>query len=109
GVDEVQLVVLPVGGAVLEADGLGLDRDAALALELHLVEELVLLLAIGDRAAPLEQSVREGRLAVIDVGDDREVADVLRVGGHRGARSIYGGCEARTSSSPIGVICPRFA
>src|SRR5207244_9502597 len=33
-----------------------------------------------DRARDLQQTVGERRLAVIDVGDDREVADVLRVG-----------------------------
>ena len=46
GVDEVELVVLAVLGAVVHADGLGLDGDPALALELHVVEELRLRLAL---------------------------------------------------------------
>ena len=67
---------------VVQADGLGLDGDPALALEVHLVEELVLLLALGDGPGRLEQAVGERRLAVVDVRDDREVADVRVRGGH---------------------------
>ena len=44
-VDQVEDVVLAVARAVIDARGLGLDRDAALALEVHLVEELGALLA----------------------------------------------------------------
>ena len=52
-----------------------LDRDAALALEVHRVEDLRFHLARLQRAGHLEEPVRERRLAVVDVGDDREVAD----------------------------------
>ena len=73
-VDEVELVALPG-----DADGLGLDRDAALPLELHRVEDLLAHLAGRDRVGELEDAVRERRLAVVDVRDDREVADVALV------------------------------
>ena len=69
-VDEVELVALPG-----DADGLRLDRDPALALELHRVEQLVAHLAARHRLGHLEDPVRERRLPVVDVGDDREVAD----------------------------------
>src|SRR5207253_823700 len=52
-----------------------LDRDAALALEVHPVEVLRAHVAGGDRAGQLEEAVRERRFPVIDVGDDAEVAD----------------------------------
>ena len=58
-----------------ETHRLRLDGDAALALEVELVEHLVLHVAQCDGAGCLEQSVRERRLAVIDVRDDAEVAD----------------------------------
>ena len=58
------------------AHGLRLDRDPALALELHRVEQLLLHVALGDRVGELEDAVGERRLAVVDVRDDREVADV---------------------------------
>jgi hypothetical protein len=54
-----------------------LDRDALLALEVHRVEELLLHLALLDRLRVLEQAVGKGRLAVVDVRDDAEVADVV--------------------------------
>ena len=53
----------------------GLDRDAALALEVHVVEQLLLHLARRDGAGELEKAVGQRRLAVVDVGNDREVAD----------------------------------
>src|SRR5215831_18325185 len=51
-----------------------LNRDSAFALEVHRVEELILLFTLVNRARALEQSVRQRRLAVIDVRDDAEIA-----------------------------------
>ncbi len=70
GVDEVERVALP-----LDAHVLRLDRDPPLALELHRVEVLLAHVAGLDRSGQLEDAVRERRLAVVDVGDDREVAN----------------------------------
>ena len=69
-VDEVELVALPG-----DAHGLGLDRDAAFPLELHRVENLFAHLARRDGVGQLEDAIGERRLAVVDVRDDREVAD----------------------------------
>jgi hypothetical protein len=52
----------------------GLDRDAALAFEVHGVEHLLAHLAGGDGAGDLEEAVGECGLAVVDVGDDAEIA-----------------------------------
>ena len=82
GVDQVEGVL-----AVAERDGAGLDGDAALALEVHVVEHLLVHLARLHRARDLQQTVGERRLAVIDVGDDGEVADELGVGHGRGAEN----------------------
>ncbi len=80
-VDQVQLVGLAVSLRVVEdAHCLGLDRDAALALEIHRVEHLRAHRARIDRVRELEDPVGERRLAVVDVRDDREVADVGLVG-----------------------------
>jgi hypothetical protein len=81
-VDEIQDVVLPVVGPVLQAHGAGLDGDAALALEIHLVEDLRLHLALVDGVALLEQPVGERGLAVVDVGHDAEITQFGQVG-HR--------------------------
>jgi hypothetical protein len=81
-VDEVQLVLLAVLGRVIEPHRRSLDRDAALALQVHAVHELRAALAIGQRVGRVQQAIRQRRLAVVDVGDDREIADQVRRGGH---------------------------
>ena len=77
GVDQVQLVGLAVPGRVQDPDGLRLDRDAALALEVHRVEHLRPHLQRIHGVGQLEDAVGERRLAVVDVGDDREVANLF--------------------------------
>ena len=81
-VDEVEAVGQAVLRRVLEAHGAGLDRDALLALEVHRVEDLARHLPRIDRVGQLEQPVGERGLAVIDVGDDREVAQAVLGDGH---------------------------
>ena len=69
-VDQVELVALPG-----HAHRLRLDRDPALALEVHRVEHLRAHVALRDGVRQLEDAIGERRLAVVDVRDDREVAD----------------------------------
>ena len=78
-VDEVELVGLAVVRGVHHADGVGLDGDAALAFEVHGVEDLGLHFARGEGSGELEQAVGERGFAVVDVRDDREIADVLGI------------------------------
>ena len=73
-VDQVQLVGIAVVRLVHHAHGVGLDGDAALPLQVHVVQNLGLHLAAGHRAGQLQQTVAQRRLAVVDVGNDREVA-----------------------------------
>src|SRR5580698_1528622 len=54
---------------------MGLDGDAALALEVHGVEHLGLHLAHGERSGQLQQAVRQRGFTVVDVRDDRKVAE----------------------------------
>ena len=78
GVDEVEGVGLAVQRRVLHAHGLGLDGDAALALQLHGVENLLDHLALFKNTRHLQQAVGQRALAVVDVGDDAEVADMAQ-------------------------------
>ncbi len=74
-VDEVQherhAVVL-----VEDGDRTGLDGDATLALQVHVVKDLLLEFAFGDGAGAHQQAVGERALAVVDVGNDGEVANL---------------------------------
>ena len=54
---------------------MALDGDTALTLEVHIVEHLSFGNLYGLRT--LQQSVGEGRFAMVDVGDDAEVAYML--------------------------------
>ena len=74
------LEVLPVVCTIIEPDGARLDGDAALALEIHGVEDLVLHLALFDRVAFFKQPVGQRGLAVVNVGDDGKIADMRKVG-----------------------------
>jgi hypothetical protein len=74
-VDQVQLVVDAVARGVAHPHRVQLDRDPALALEIHRVEQLLPHQALLDGVGRLDETIRQRRLAVIDVGDDAEVAD----------------------------------
>ncbi len=73
GVDDVDLHALPGDGAVLGGNG-----DPALALEVHVVHDAVLhLLILSENAALLEEGIDKGGFAMVDVGDDGHVAEIL--------------------------------
>ena len=71
-IDDVDARVLPQ-----DRGRLGEDRDAALALQIvriHRALDLALVVAIG--AGLLQQPVDQRGLAMVDVGDDRHVAEI---------------------------------
>ena len=74
-IDQVEEVDVTVRRLVVHRDRAGLDRDAALALEFHVVEQLLLHQPLLDGVRQLEHAVGQCRLAVVDVGDDAEVAN----------------------------------
>ena len=84
-VDQVEPVGQAVVGLVLEAHGAGLDRDPLLALEIHRIEHLARHLARVDRVRQLEQPIGERGLAMIDMRDDRKVAQAVLGDGHEAA------------------------
>ncbi len=79
-VHQVEGVGLAVLRLVFEADGLGLDRDAPFALDIHRIEHLLLHLARRQSAAILDQPVGQGRFPVVDMGDDGKIAQQGEVG-----------------------------
>ena len=95
GVDEVELVGLAVLGSVVQGNGAGLDGDAALPLDVHVIEDLILHGALVHALGQLQNTVRQGGLAVVDVCNDAEISDVV---------SCHvippGECVSRSGSSP---------
>ena len=69
--------MLILHAAVVDRGVLGEDRDAALALERVRVHHAVDDDLVGaEDAALVQHGVDQSGLAVVDVGDDRDVADV---------------------------------
>ena len=77
---------------------LRLDGDAALALDRIGVEHLGFHLARLEAAADLDDAVGKRGLAVVDVGDDGKVADVLHGGGTRPSGDVN---TALSHSAPV--------
>ena len=75
GVNQVQGIAFPVGSLIIKPHGAGLDGDAALALKIHVVKDLILHDALLHRAAFFDEAVGERGFAVVDMGDDGEIAD----------------------------------
>ena len=75
GVDQVEHIIDTVVRAVIKPHGLGLDSNAPLPFQIHLVEELVLFIPVGNRAGIFEKAVSQGRFAVVDMSNNGEVAD----------------------------------
>ena len=76
-VDDVELVGAAVAGGVAQRHALRLDGDAALPLQIHRVEHLLGHFPLAQPAADLNEAIGERGLAVVDVGDDRKVANVI--------------------------------
>ena len=86
GVDKVQYELLTGIGpisfrrdAVVHLDGMALDGDAALFLQLHIVKHLILHLTGCDSMRHLQQAVGQRALAVVDMRYDAEIANILHV------------------------------
>ena len=78
-VDQVESIGLAVLCPVGERDGLAFDRDAPLALDVHVVEDLVLEIPVVHDAGVLDQTVGQSGLPMVDMGDDTEVSYIIHV------------------------------
>ena len=74
-VDQVELVGLAVVRRIHHAHRMGLDGDAAFALQVHRIQHLGLHLARRQRAGELQQTVGKRAFPMVNMGDDGEIAD----------------------------------
>ena len=81
-IDKVQLIATAIFGIEIQCDALRLDGDATLTLDIQIIEYLLRHLALGQTPAVLNEPIGKRGLAVVDVGDDREVSNMAKVG-HR--------------------------
>ena len=112
-VDEIERVGFAVFGLIGQADGARLDGDAALALKIHIVKDLLGHFALLHRAAQLDEPVGQRGFAVVNVRDDGEIPDMALVD-HRGGtpqkknQCVLSSCAARARSSSASA-CSRGA
>ena len=93
GVDDVDREPLAGGHHVIDGRVLGQDRDALLPLEVvgvhdALVDVAGVGLVCGERPGLPQHGVDEGGLAVVDVRDDRHVAQVVARGDRHAATLV---------------------
>ena len=74
-VHQVELILEPVLGGIVEPHRLRLDRDPPLTLNVHVIKDLLAHLPRRQPPRRLDQPIRQGRLAMVDVGYNRKVAD----------------------------------
>ena len=110
-IDEVELKLLAVRMLIHERHALRLDGYPAFTLQVHGVEHLLGHLTISQTATALNKAICQRRLAVIDVGNDGKVSNVLSVrhcwiGRLKRAR-VYTGVRDSPTSNLLKKSIPR--
>ena len=75
-VDEVELIALAVLRGIIKPHGLRFNGDAALALNIHIVQNLFRHFTIRQPAGQLNQPVGQCRFTVIDMRNNGKIADM---------------------------------
>jgi len=105
GVDEVEREGFTCAAGVGKDHGLALDRDPAFPFNVHVIQDLIAKLALVHQPGVLDQPVGQGGFAVIDVGDDAEVPNMLH--GQSLAKSCglrVASCELRVAGCELQVV-----
>ena len=74
-INQIENVGFAISRLVFHPGGLELDRDAPLPFQLHVVQELLLHVARRHGSRVLQQTIGQGGFAVVDMGNDAEIAD----------------------------------
>src|SRR5690606_10774120 len=83
-VNEIQGVGLAVSCLVGKGGGLRLDGDSPFLLDIHGIKHLRGHLAVCQPPAALDEAVGQRGLAMVDVSNDRKIADVIHIPGNVG-------------------------
>ena len=75
-VNKVENVLLALV-VVLHLDGVALDGNAALAFQVHVVEHLILEIAVAHGLGILQQTVGQRALAVINMRNNTEISNIF--------------------------------
>lgn len=76
GVDKVKLIGLTIVGGVVQGHTLRLDGNTALPFQIHGIQHLLGHFTFTQAATDLNQTIRQGGLTVINMGNDREITNM---------------------------------
>ncbi len=76
-IDKIQQIIVTVPRRVIQRHALRLDRDAALALEIHRIEHLRRHFPVAQATTDLYEPVGKRGLAMVNMRDNRKVADIF--------------------------------
>ncbi len=79
GVDKVQLIGFTISRLIIERDALRFNGDTTFAFQVHGVQNLGFHFTIRQATANLDNTVRQRRLTVVNVSNDRKVTYVLHI------------------------------
>ena len=82
-IDQIEDKLLSIFGLVGHLDSVAFDGNSPLPFEVHIVQCLVLHLALSNGSSGLEQAIGQGAFPVVDVGNDAEISDVIHRKGLR--------------------------
>ena len=74
---EIKAVCLSVSRPVWQRNSLALDCYPPLPLNIHRIQDLIFEGAFIGHTGVLDKTISKGRLAVVDVGDNAEITDVV--------------------------------
>ena len=74
-VDQIKRVTFAVLGCVKHGHGMSLDRNAAFALQVHVVEHLFAQISFFDGLRVLEQAISQGGFSMIDVRHNTKITN----------------------------------
>ena len=78
-IDQIENIFLSIVRMVNRTDCLGLDRDTALTLQIHIIQHLILHLSLRQQTGLLDNTIGQSRFAVINMGDNTEISDMILI------------------------------
>ena len=86
-IDQVEFIGVAITG-IIHDNSTCFDRNSTSPLELHVVQQLLLHLSLRNGSRVFEQAVGQSAFAVVDVGDNTEVADQMAAGRWHGVGNV---------------------
>ena len=78
-INQIKNILLPILGLVYRTYGLSLDGNTSLPLQIHIIQYLSLHLTTGQQTGLLDDTVRQGGLAMVYMCNNTKITDFTLV------------------------------